>query len=98
MSVSRGSAARFSGVILEGHKGCAIEVPFDPAERWGSSPVALRPSRRGHRVAARLGAHSFDTAVVSRQKKWWLELGDDLLREAGLEPGIVVSVEIRPAG
>lgn len=96
MSVSRTPAARFSGVIREGHKGCAIEVPFDPKERWGVSPVALRPGRRGHRVTARLGTHSFESTVVGRSKAWWLVLGEDLLRETGLAPGETVSVEIRP--
>lgn len=94
MGVRRGLAARFSGVIVEGHKGYAIEVPFDPNERWGS-PIALRPGRRGHRVTARLGTHTFESTVVGRSKKWWLVLGDDLLRDAGLAPGETVSVEIR---
>lgn len=96
MSVRRSLAARFSGVIREGHKGCAIEVPFDPKERWGVIPIALRPGRRGHRVTARLGKHSFESTVVGRSKTWWLVLGDDLLRDAGLAPGETVSVEIRP--
>ena len=96
MGVRHGLAARFSGIIREGHKGCAIEVPFDPKERWGVSPVAIRPGRRGHRVTARLGTRSFESTVVARSRAWWLVLADDLLRDAGLVPGETVSVEIRP--
>ena len=98
MGVRRGLAARFSGVVSEGHKGCAVEVPFDPKERWGVSPVSLRPGRRGHRVAVRLGSRSFPSAVVGRSRKWWLVLPDDVLEGAGLLPGATVSLEIRPSG
>jgi hypothetical protein len=97
VSVRRSLAARFSGPVLEGHKGCAVEVPFDPKERWGTSPVALRPGRRGHRVSVRIGSHAFASAVVPRSRRWWLLLDPDVLKKAKLSPGDTVSIEIRPA-
>lgn len=30
---------RFKGEVLEGHKGFAIEVPFNPETKWKSPPV-----------------------------------------------------------
>ncbi|HEX5010862.1 MAG TPA: hypothetical protein VFY71_10715 [Planctomycetota bacterium] len=41
---------QFRGIILEGHKGAAVPVPFDPVQRWGLPARALWRGRRGHRV------------------------------------------------
>jgi len=34
--------AQFTATLLEGHKGAAFEVPFDPEERWEMPPEKLR--------------------------------------------------------
>ena len=88
--------ATFSATVLSGHKDDAVEVPFDPAERWNSMPVSIRARRRGHRVHAEIGSHGFDTYVVARSGKFWLLLPRDLEVAAGIGVGERVAVKIEP--
>jgi hypothetical protein len=53
-------AERFDAIVLSGHKGLAFEVPFDPGERWGVAPVALRPGRRGVPVRGSVNGKAFE--------------------------------------
>jgi hypothetical protein len=89
--------ARLRGEILSGHKGAAVEVPFDPAARWGSRAQAIRPGRRGHPVRARIEKVEFESHVVARSRRHWLLLSEDVLTRAGAKVGDVVDVELRPA-
>ena len=91
------SPARFRGEILAGHKGAAVEVPFDPAERWGLGAVALWRGRRGHRVTGVVQKLRFESSVVPRSKRFWLLLDEDLLDAAGLAVGDRVDVAIEPS-
>ncbi len=79
--------ARFTATLLEGHKGAAFEVPFDPAERWDLPPERLRAGRNGHRVAGVVNGVGFQSAVVPRLRRFWLEIDDDLREEAQLRIG-----------
>lgn len=90
--------ARFRSVLLEGHKGAACEVPFDPAERWGTGPVPLRRGRRGHRVTATVGGVSFEGAVVPRSRRFWLLVDEATARAAGVAVGDEVEVSIALTG
>lgn len=38
---------RFESVVLDGHKGLAFEIPFDPAAQWSVAPVPLRRAGAG---------------------------------------------------
>jgi DNA-binding response OmpR family regulator len=49
---------RFRSEILLGHKGAAVEVPFDPSMRWGIPAGPLWSGRRGHRVDIAQDVHS----------------------------------------
>ena len=89
-------AARFRGEVRSGHKGCAVEVPFDPGERWSIDAASLRPGRRGHRVAARVNGHDFDGWVVGRQRRFYLLVEDEVLDSLGIAAGDPVDVEIGP--
>jgi uncharacterized protein DUF1905 len=91
-------AAGFRGTILEGHKDAAVEVPFDPAERWGVEPVHLRRGRHGHRVRATVNGVSFETSIVPRSKRYWLELDPAALRAADVSGGDDVAVTVTPLG
>jgi predicted DNA-binding protein (MmcQ/YjbR family) len=88
--------ARFKAVLIEGHKGCALEVPFNPAERWGAAPVRLRAGRLGHHVAGKVNGVAFESAVVARSKKFWLFVDDELREQANLEVGSTAKIAIRP--
>ena len=87
-------AARFRTVVLDGHKGLAFELPFNPAERWGAEEIALRPGRRGYRVRGSVNRHRFESVVVPRAKRFWVLVTDDLKKTARLRAGSEVKVEV----
>jgi len=90
-------AERISGVVLSGHKGDAVEVPFDPSAKWGVAAQAIGPGRRGYRVACRVGAARFDSCVVARSKKFWLLLPADVEDELSIKTGDTVSLSLAPS-
>ena len=87
-------AKRFSGVVLDGHKGLAFEVPFSPAVRWGSSPVRLWPRRRGFPVRGTVNGIRFESVVVGRSKRFFVLVTRELKRDARLEAGAAVKVSL----
>jgi hypothetical protein len=89
---------RFEALVLLGHKEAAVEVPFDPANRWSISAAPLRPGRRGHAVRGSLNGTEFESTFVPRSKRFWLLLGDEILRSASASAGDRVKVAIEPAG
>jgi predicted DNA-binding protein (MmcQ/YjbR family) len=90
------AAARFTSVLLEGHKGAAFEVPFDPAERWEIAPVRLQTGRNGHRVAGKVNGVAFESAVVPRSRTFWLLIDDDVREQAELTIGSSAKIAIHP--
>lgn len=80
---------RFSATVLSGHKGNAIEVPFDPASEWVLTPTSLRRGRKGHRVIGTLDGERFESEIVARAKKHWLLIN--------APEGETVTVVIEPA-
>jgi len=86
----------FRGIILEGHKGAAVPVPFDPVQRWGLPARSLWRGRRGHRVSGRLAGKAFESAVVGRQRRFFVLLDADLLARARVRAGDTVAVELEP--
>ncbi len=89
--------ARFTAVLEDGHKGVAFEVPFDPAERWGTKPEPVGPRRRGHRVLGKVNGVAFKSAVVPRSRSFWVLIDDDVRAQAKLKPGTTAKIELRPA-
>jgi hypothetical protein len=81
------SAETFQAVLSSGHKGNAAEVPFDPAARWSVSAQPLWPGRRGFRVHATLDGLAFDSAIVSRSRRFWLLVPEDASAAAGISAG-----------
>jgi hypothetical protein len=73
---------RFTSVVLDGHKGLAFEVPFNPATHWGLALASLWPGRRGYRVRATVNKARFESVVVRRARRF-LVLVTDEMREAG---------------
>jgi Domain of unknown function (DUF1905) len=88
--------ARFAGEVLLGHKGAAVEVPFDPTERWGVAAGPLWRGRRGHRVRGDLKKVRFESSIVPRSKRFWLLLDEGLLASAKVSPGDRIRVAIEP--
>jgi len=88
--------ARFKAELLGGHKGAAVEVPFDPAKKWPIDAVALWPGRRGHIVRAELNGVSFGSCIVPRSRKFWMLIDEGVQRKAGASVGDSVRVMVEP--
>jgi uncharacterized protein DUF1905 len=87
---------KFAGELLSGHKQDAVEVPFDPGNQWQLQPQALRPGRRGFRVKATINGWVFDSAIVPRQKRWFLLIGSDVAASAAVSVADIVRVTVEP--
>jgi hypothetical protein len=90
-------AERISGVVLTGHKGDAVEVPFDPGAKWSVTAQQIGPGRRGYRVACRVGATRFDSCVVARSGTFWLLLSAEVEAKLSIKAGDAVSLSLEPA-
>lgn len=88
--------AQFTGDLLAGHKGVAIEVPFDPAKKWEIPAQPLWRGRRGHTVSAEINGVKFGSCIVPRSKKFWMLIDEDVQKQAGASVGDSVRVTIEP--
>jgi hypothetical protein len=89
-------ATRFQAEVVFGHKGTAVEVPFDPSVKWRTPSQQIRPGRRGHLARATLNGTKFDSAIVARSRRFWLLLEDRVLVAAEAQVGEVVTVTVAP--
>jgi len=60
--------------------------------------VQIAPRRRGIEVAATIDAVSFDSAVVTRARRWWLLIDDAIAQRLQKQAGDAVSVQLAPRG
>ncbi len=88
---------RFTGDVRSGHKQAAVEVTFDPAQRWQRVAASIRPGRRGWFVEVSLGGTTFDSVIVPRAGRFWLVLENERLSASGVSVGDPVVVSLRPA-
>jgi hypothetical protein len=88
---------RFKAKLLSGHKESAVEVPFDPAEEWQIDPRPLWRGRRGHSVGVVINGVSFESAIVPRQKKFYLLIDTESAKTAGISSGGLVEVSVEPS-
>jgi hypothetical protein len=87
---------RFKAQLQSGHQEDAVEVPFDPAVVWSIASGPLWRGRKGHRVMATLNGASFEGFVVSRQRRSFLLVDDDIKQAAGVTVGDIVTVTLAP--
>lgn len=87
---------KFEGELLLGHKGAAVEVPFDPEKKWAISPRVLWRGRRGHVVCAELNGVRFGSCIVPRSRKFWMLIDDEVQKNAGVSVGDTVHLSIEP--
>jgi len=85
----------FNGELLSGHKQAAVELPFDPAERWQRRALPMR-GRRGHPVIGTLNGTPFESSVVSRSRRNFVLIEDELRQTIGATIGDIVSVTLQP--
>ena len=88
---------RFEAELQAGHKGAAVEVPFDPATRWSVEAVPLRRGRRGFPVEAVLDGVSFASAIVPRMRRHFLLVDDEVCARARARVGAMVEITVAPA-
>lgn len=75
-----------------------MEVPFDPAATWAIAPMRLWRGRKGYPVLATLNRVSFEGFIVSRARKFFMLVDEDIKQEAGVAVGDIVAVTVVPAG
>src|SRR5262245_22087685 len=91
-----GTKRAFEAVLLDGHKGPAVLVPFDPAKEWGV-PEALVPNEvygalPGHLVRGTLNGKRFEGWIGRRWGKRFVLVDEALRRAAGISVGDPVKV------
>ena len=89
-------ATRFQAEVVSGHKGAAVEVPFDPNVKWGKPSQQIRPGRRAHLARATLNGTKFDSAIMARSRRCWLLVEDRVLAAAEAQVGEIVTVTVVP--
>jgi hypothetical protein len=87
---------KFKAQLLSGHKDHAVEVPFDPTVEWKVEPRLLWRGRRGFPVRGKIGTATFESAIVPRQKKFYLLIDRDLQQSTGLSEGSGAVITIEP--
>jgi len=87
---------KFEGQLLLGHNGAAVEVPFDPEEKWTVSARVLWPVRRGHTVRAELNGVPFGSCIVRRSRKFWMLIDEEVQTKAGVAVGDTVRITVEP--
>ena len=86
----------FKAELLSGHKDDAVEVPFDPSVEWNLQPRPLWRGRRGFPVRATIDRVSFESAIVPRQKTFYLLIDTEAANTAGVSEGAMVEVNVEP--
>jgi hypothetical protein len=84
------------GVLLDGHKGAAVEVPFDPAVEWGTEPRSIAPGRKGHPVEVTLKGKPFRSVIVKRMRSHFVLVDEEAARRAKARIGDTVRVSVWP--
>jgi hypothetical protein len=84
----------FSAELLAGHKDAALEVPFDPSEVWRAEAKSLWKGRRGYEVTAIVNGVSFESCIVPRQKKFFMLVSADVIKEIGIAIGDTVKAAV----
>ena len=87
---------RLNAELRDGHKERAAEVPFDPRARWAIGAEAPWPGQRGFRVRARLNDTVFETAIVSRSRKFWLLVPADIAQSPAVSVGESACLDVSP--
>ena len=84
----------FKAQLMSGHKDGAVEVPFNPSVEWNLQPRPLWRGRRGYQVIAKINGVSFESAIVPRQKKFYLLIDTEAAKAAGVSVGAKVEVAV----
>jgi hypothetical protein len=91
---------QFRAELLDGHKGPAVLVPFDPATTWGTRPTRVASKiygiRPGHLVRGTMNGCRFEGWIGSRWGKFFILVDEELQQKTGAAVGDMVRVAIEP--
>lgn len=86
----------FTATLVERRKGIALQVPFDPEQRWGIVLQPLGAGRQGFRVTAKLETYQFESEIVPRSRRFWMMIDPEVLEKLGLAAGDEVRISVKP--
>ena len=91
------NAKTFRAIVQRGHKGCAVEVPFNPRTTWGvEASVSSEGGVRGVPVKCTAARAKFDSCIVYRWGKYFLLLDDENLDAARATEGEEIAITVTP--
>jgi hypothetical protein len=89
-------AQRFNAEILEGHKGAAVIVPFDPAKVWATPPAPVpAPWKTGHPVQGTMNGTPFEGWIGKRWGRFFILVDAALQKRMHARVGDVVAVAVQ---
>ncbi len=87
----------FHAQILDGHKGAAVIVPFDPAKIWHAEPAAVpAPWKKGYLVSGKINRTGFKGWIGNRWGRNFILVDEALLKKARTDIGDVVRMTVSP--
>jgi hypothetical protein len=87
----------FHAQILDGHKGAAVIVPFDPAKIWHVEPAAVpAPWKTGYLVSGKMNRTGFDGWIGNRWGRNFILVDEALLKKTHTNIGDVVRMSVSP--
>jgi len=87
----------FHAQILDGHKGAAVIVPFDPAKMWHVELAAVpAPWKKGYLVSGKINRTCFEGWIGNRWGRNFILVDDELLKKARAKIGDVVRMTVSP--
>lgn len=88
---------RFDAQILDGHKGAAVIVPFDPAKIWRVEPAAVpAPWKKGYLISGKLNRTHFEGWIGDRWGRNFILVDEELLKRTRTNIGDVVRMTVSP--
>ena len=87
----------FQAEILDGHKGAAIIVPFDPAKTWKVEPAAVpAPWKKGYLVEGTMNRTPFESWIGHRWGRFFILVDQAQQKRIRAKVGDVVAVAVSP--
>ena len=88
---------RFRAEILDGHKGPAVIVPFDPAKTWNAEPAKVpAPWKSGYLVKGKMNEKAFEGWIGNRWGRSFILVDEGLQGRMRAKVGDVVTVAVVP--
>jgi len=88
---------RFTAEILDGHKGPAVIVPFDPAKIWNMEPAQVpAPWKTGYLIKGTMNRTPFESWIGHRWGRSFILVDEALQKRMRARVGDVVTIAVKP--